>query len=387
MRCTLPLLAAFVLCFASACSKKDDDAGGSSGKSTSTKNAPDAAKSGGGAPAYANPNTIELFAQVRAGFKKPMEDFAGTVKMESAFVGWYGDKLFLVLSKGKDTCDMFKPIRQNPPRFADQVKVSIALATLSKEQKTGAAPLKGTNTKVKDAVILAKGFNRMLSAAFGSKTNALRFDSGTIKVGETVTGSVYVHEKKTNLNAKYKPAFFKGSFKATVCEKFVKKLPKKQPLPPALGKCPDKTSLTALKSSIDISKEGPFDLATFTHAKAMWKNDHATLKVFIANHPWTAKQMGSLMSPIKQAGKAFVEVRFYQKDVWATIGEYKRGGYKQPFTTSASIGVLKRGIGISFKEASAKIIDMRNGKVCGTFDFKGTKNALAGTFVADLPEK
>ena len=186
------------------------------------------------------------------------------------------------------------------------------------------------------------------------------------------------------------PGWFAASPWAGVyydCRKPVKKMPKKMPLPAALGTCPDRTTLTAFKSGIDISKQGPFDIKTFSFAKAEWKNDHALLHVFIANHDWTAKQMGSLRSPIKDNGKAFVRISFYQKDVWVTIGEYKRGGYKKPFTTSAGIGVNKRDIGNSFKEVSARIIDMRNGKVCGEFEFKGNNNHLAGTFIADLPEK
>ena|GEM_PF-4820006 len=47
--------------------------------------------------------------------------------------------------------------------------------------------------------------------------------------------------------------------------------------------------------------------------------------------------------------------------------------------------MLERNIGLSFNQARARIIDVRNGKVCGDFDFKGNKSHIAGSFVADLP--
>ncbi len=230
----------------------------------------------------------------------------------------------------------------------------------------------------------AKRFNRMLML-HSAKASGLRFDSGTMKVGTTVTGSFYLHEKD-NPTVKYKGAMFKGSFKAIVCKKFVKKKPKKEPLPPALGQCPAKTTLTSLTSSIDISPQGPFDLKSFTVAKAVWKDDGARLVVFVSNHDWTVAAMQAGRSPIAEKGKAYVELSFYNKDKWVTIGEYKRG-YKKPFSTLMEIRVLKRSINPGVREAKVKIIDMRGGKVCGEFAYTGRKTRVAGTFVADLPEK
>jgi len=165
-------------------------------------------------PVFAKPNSVQLFAQIDTGYNKPPKAFAATVQMKSAYVGWYGDKLFLVLAKRADSCDMFKPVRKGGPRFNNRVKVSLALAGLGPEQQAGAKPVEGV-INVDDSVILANGFNRMV---FRVQHNGLRFDSGRIKAGETVAGSFYVHQKD-DADRNYKGAWMKGSFKATVCRK------------------------------------------------------------------------------------------------------------------------------------------------------------------------
>lgn len=388
MQRILTVLTVVAFALTGACSKKDKDEGKTKPKPAVPSQTTDSTAN---IPAFANPNSIELFAQVRKGFKKPMEDFSGTFQMKSALIGWYGakkkdQKLFLVLNNYVDTCDQFKPMRTNAPRPKNQVSVRVSLETLDAKHKAGGEPLDGVTIKVHNGVIYAKSFNRLLMLSGGAKANGLRFDSGTIKEGATVTGSVYAHEKKLRIgNKDYKPAWFKGSFKATVCKRYVKQMPKQKPLPPALGKCPDKTKLTALQSSIDISKEGPFELDTFKYARAVWKDDGATLRVFVTNHDWSAKQLGRLTLPIKDKGQAIITLSLYQKDEVVTIGNYDKRGYKEPMSSSVGLGVLKRNIGLSFKQVKARIIDMRNGKVCGDFDFKGKKSHIAGSFVADLP--
>ena len=132
------------------------------------------ADKGGDAPAFKDPNKVTLSAQVRKGFKKPMEDFKGTFDMQSAYIGWMQGKLYLRLARGKDTCDMFKTSRRLPAHLKDQLQVTIPLVRLTEAQKKGTAPLKGA-MKPRNAVIYAKGFNRMLML-HAAKASGLRFD-------------------------------------------------------------------------------------------------------------------------------------------------------------------------------------------------------------------
>jgi len=87
---------------------------------------------------------------------------------------------------------------------------------------------------------------------------------------------------------------------------------------------------------LDISKEGPFKLDTFKYARALWKDD-ATLRVYVTNHDWSAKQLGRLTLPIKDKGQAIATLSLYQKDEVVTIGNYDKRGCKEPMSSSVGL--------------------------------------------------
>ncbi len=172
-----------------------------------------------------------------------------------------------------------------------------------------------------------------------------------------------------------------------------KKAPAPAPKQPALsGKCPAATTIAALDSSTDISASGPFDLATFTIAKAQLSGDGTKLQVFIANKDWSIDRLSSMPSPVENAGEAYVTVTFKAKDAAAMIGAYSPKNHDAPPDREVSTSLVVKGnaLGVSLGDSKAEVIDMTGARVCGSFDlfgeseFEGKKTHLAGTFVADL---
>jgi len=161
-----------------------------------------------------------------------------------------------------------------------------------------------------------------------------------------------------------------------------------------LGECPD-TKVEALDSSSDSYKaSGPFDLAAMTVAKAQSSKEGARVKVFISNKDFTVTQMANtFVSPIKNKDEAILVISFSNGKDKVVIGEYDpANGYGKPFWVSAEVRVLGttgKGTDISFgaKEGKAVILDMKDGKICGTFDLTGSLGSAKGTFTADLEVK
>lgn len=168
--------------------------------------------------------------------------------------------------------------------------------------------------------------------------------------------------------------------------------PPAAPTPAAAGACPTATTVTALDSSKDISKEGPFDLATFTFAKARLSADGAKLEVFVSNKDWPLERLSGLKSPIENNGEAYLALTFKAKDPAALVGTYQAKNRDQPGDreVTTSLFVNQHALGVSLGDSTAAIIQHADGTVCGTFDlngeheFDGKKTHFAGTFLAPL---
>lgn len=171
-------------------------------------------------------------------------------------------------------------------------------------------------------------------------------------------------------------------------------VPKPPVAPPATGNCAAGTTLTALDSAKDISKAGPFDLLSFTFAKAQWDADRSTLKVYVSNKDWSLERLNSLPSPVASNGEAYVVVAFSQDDKPA-LGSYPENPHDRTAKRYVSTSLIVNGesLGISLGASTAEIVELANGKVCGKFDLNGDISPnpgtthIAGTFVAELAEK
>lgn len=160
----------------------------------------------------------------------------------------------------------------------------------------------------------------------------------------------------------------------------------------AAAPCPASTMITALDSSTDISAAGPFDLATFTFAKAKLSSDGTTVQIFISNKDWSLDRLTSLPSPVENNGEAYVTLTFKAKDASALVGAYSPKNREAPPDREVSTSLIVKGnaLGVSLGDSKAELVDKTAGRVCGTFDlqgeheFEGKKTHLAGAFVADL---
>lgn len=163
----------------------------------------------------------------------------------------------------------------------------------------------------------------------------------------------------------------------------------------SLGECPSETSLVAVENSLsDFAAAGPFDLATFTDAKASYDTGNdKNLKVYIANKDFPIGALrNAFVSPVKDEAKgtAVVGLTFYGGDEKAGPGVYDpTKKYNEAGLVSGEIRVPNdNGTGSSlsfyFTEGTATVMQVQDGKVCGTLNLSGNNQKLEGTFVATL---
>ena len=160
------------------------------------------------------------------------------------------------------------------------------------------------------------------------------------------------------------------------------------PKPAPLGPCPAATAITELKSSIDISEAGPFDWSRFVIAQALAKDDGKQVRVFIADEDYPIQEMDSLMTPVAAKGDAVLAISLYNGPNPVTIGEYRPGKYKDPFTVLAELQVAMgdKGafVGLGIDDGVVRVLDMPEGKICGEFEVESAGSLAKGTFVADV---
>lgn len=161
----------------------------------------------------------------------------------------------------------------------------------------------------------------------------------------------------------------------------------------ALGECPAETSVATLDHSLaDFDAAGPFDLTTFTDAKAAY-DSQGRLKVYVANKDFALSSLKNLLaSPVRneENGTGVLELTFYGGEEKAGPAEYDpTKKYNEAGLVSGQFRVPNdRGTGSDlsffFTEGSATLLDVSGGTACGTLDLTGTDQRLVGTFVATL---
>ncbi len=163
----------------------------------------------------------------------------------------------------------------------------------------------------------------------------------------------------------------------------------------SLGACPSETEITAVENSLsDFATAGPFDWSAFTNAKASYDTiSKNNLKVYIANKDFPIGTLRSaVVSPVKDEAKGtgVLSLTFYGGDKKAGPAEYDpTKKYGEMGLVSGEFRVPNESgtgsdLSFYFTQGTAKIMEVKDGKVCGTLDLSGDKQKLAGTFVATL---
>ncbi len=153
-----------------------------------------------------------------------------------------------------------------------------------------------------------------------------------------------------------------------------------------LGPCPEATAIVELKSAIDISDGGPYAWDQFTIAKALGRDDGKQLQIFISNRDYPTKRMAGLTTAVGGKGEAVFTLSLYNGEDKVSIGEYRPGGFKKPFTVLAEVQISKgeKGtfVGLGIDDGVVRVLDMADGKICGEFEVKSARSLAKGTFVA-----
>jgi hypothetical protein len=150
----------------------------------------------------------------------------------------------------------------------------------------------------------------------------------------------------------------------------------------AAPECPKVNVLKDVVCDMPSFKEvSPLVFSSIRSAKAWLSRGGKKLEVLLSNGDFSAEQMAnSYVLPLKKKSEFILVVTFLNADKPVVEGDYSpAAGYGKPFWSYAEIRVLSgpQGTNVSFGagEGSARILSMKNGRVCGTFALT-RKNAL-----------
>ena len=157
--------------------------------------------------------------------------------------------------------------------------------------------------------------------------------------------------------------------------------------------CPPQSTVSHIDSSSpQFTAAQPIDLTGIRAAKALVQTDGTSLKVFLANRPYSAAQMNSdMVIPVKNPGEAVLVLKFMNGQDKVASGEYTpAAGYGKPHSVTAEVQVpaAPSGVVISMVTASSRdsgsatISHIGDGWVCGRFDLKGQLGNVTGAFAA-----
>ena len=152
--------------------------------------------------------------------------------------------------------------------------------------------------------------------------------------------------------------------------------------------CPSGTTMATLDvTPIGKPKLGPFDLPTFSFAKAELKKEGTQLSVHISNGDWPVASMRQAHLFLKKQSDTVLTLTFYGKKQPVAAKEYGSGSAffgKEEVQTSLYTATIARGMSTKGK---ATIVAMTDDSVCGTFELVSQyhdDNKISGTFVAPL---
>lgn len=166
----------------------------------------------------------------------------------------------------------------------------------------------------------------------------------------------------------------------------------------ALGDCPEGTDmiLTWNNEAIEASpSEWSLNLGEVKTSKCSFNKDSKTISIFFPVGDLTTKDMADPLEMKKiTAGQGFLKMTFkLANGEMATVGEYK-AEYKAEKEVFFGIKSTKDGEPWYFSyggaTGSARIIDIKDGNICGDFNFKSVNGyaeyAFKGSFKTKIEE-
>jgi hypothetical protein len=167
-----------------------------------------------------------------------------------------------------------------------------------------------------------------------------------------------------------------------------------EPVEP-LGDCPDGNTVSEVSSDMPAYvASGDIAFAEVKSAVAVSRKNGSRIDVYLSNTAFEPDEMkGTMMTPVRNAGEAIVVVKFSNADQKVLPGEYDpAAGYGKPMWVNADIEVKGEGdngtmVGVGASEGTARILDMRDGNICGTFELSGGRSQIAGEFNVPLIEE
>jgi hypothetical protein len=162
----------------------------------------------------------------------------------------------------------------------------------------------------------------------------------------------------------------------------------------AISECP---KVNVLKNVVctdmpSFKEVSPLVFSSIRSAQAMLSRGGKKLEVLLSNGDFSAEQMAnSYVLPLKKKSEFILVVTFLNADKPVVEGDYSpAAGYGKPFWSYAEIRVLSgpKGTNVSFgvSEGSARILSIKNGRVCGTFALtrKNALNEIAASVIGEF---
>ncbi|NJL14217.1 MAG: hypothetical protein HC913_15215 [Microscillaceae bacterium] len=176
----------------------------------------------------------------------------------------------------------------------------------------------------------------------------------------------------------------------------VNTLPEKNPLKkvsqPDSTPCPSITQVEKAQATTPSFREnGPYHWAQVRSAQALSEREGQHIKVFFPLGTFTLGEMANVtfINPVRDKGQAILILHFSNGQNPVIEGMYQpSAGYGKPFWVTGEI-VVKNGANLmGFQTGQAKILNLDQDKICGTFDLQNERGAQAtGSFVAKLEKR
>lgn len=158
--------------------------------------------------------------------------------------------------------------------------------------------------------------------------------------------------------------------------------------------CPRDNLISSMEqTTIESFKAvSPLDFSKIKSSGAYLSKDGKKLSVCLSNGDFTIKEMSNdWVSYIKNKEDFILVVKFTNGDAQVVEGEYSASaGYKKPFWVYSEVRIFhgEKGATVSLgvNEGKARIISMKDGKICGDFDLKAKNNTsrAKGEFNTDI---
>jgi hypothetical protein len=170
-------------------------------------------------------------------------------------------------------------------------------------------------------------------------------------------------------------------------------------IPVAAENCPQTNLIQSMIcTDMPAYKEvSPLVYTQIRSAGAMRSKDGKKIEVFLSNGNFSVEQMANgYVLPLKNKKEFILVIAFLNGNNPVAAGTYSpAAGYGKPFWSFAEVRVLSgpQGTNVSFgvREGSARIIEMKPDRICGTFQMQRkhlgqVAAAVSGQFATQLQE-